>query len=220
MRVGLLGALLASLLCCGSAFAAFGPRPTVAEAHEVLASTFARYRIGYVVWYGPGLSDNFNVVEDSGSNILDVLPNDTDADGGPKFVAQVTQPTGGSVVVGPAGADVRFTPNNNFCAATSFTYPLNGGSTTTVSISMTCSNDAPEITAASGQTSPENSATSTVAGSVTASDPDPTAVAPAARAQSPEVRSFVEFLAANIVPALAGAPEAPEGKGARTAGAA
>jgi DNA-binding transcriptional LysR family regulator len=37
-----------------------------------------------------------------------------------------------------------------------------------------------------------------------------TAVAPAARAQSPEVRSFIDFLAANIVPALAGAPEAPE----------
>jgi hypothetical protein len=59
MRVGLLGALLASFLCCGSAFGAFGPRPTVAEAHEFLASTFARYRIGYVVWYGPGLTDNF-----------------------------------------------------------------------------------------------------------------------------------------------------------------
>ena len=36
------------------------------------------------------------------------------------------------------------------------------------------------------------------------------AVAPAARAQAPEVRSFIDFLAANIVPALAGAPEAPE----------
>ena len=47
-----------------------------------------------------------------------------------------------------------------------------------------------------------------------------TAVAPAARAQSPEVRSFVEFLAANIVPALAGAPEAPEGRATRKAGAA
>src|SRR5690606_8799284 len=34
-----------------------------------------------------------------------------------------------------------------------------------------------------------------------------TAVAPAARAQSPEVRSFVDFLAANVVPALAGAPD-------------
>jgi hypothetical protein len=54
----LLGALLASFLCCGSAYSAFGPRASVAEAHEVLASTFARYRIGYVVWYGPGLFDN------------------------------------------------------------------------------------------------------------------------------------------------------------------
>src|SRR5690606_35489386 len=34
-----------------------------------------------------------------------------------------------------------------------------------------------------------------------------TAVAPADRAQAPEVRSFVDFLAANVVPALAGAPD-------------
>jgi hypothetical protein len=59
MRVGLLGAMLVSLLCCGSASAAYSPQPTVAEAHEFLASTFARYRIGYVVWYGPGLTDNY-----------------------------------------------------------------------------------------------------------------------------------------------------------------
>jgi DNA-binding transcriptional LysR family regulator len=39
-----------------------------------------------------------------------------------------------------------------------------------------------------------------------------TAVSPADRAAEPAVRSFVDFLAANIVPALAGAPEAPEGK--------
>jgi DNA-binding transcriptional LysR family regulator len=37
-----------------------------------------------------------------------------------------------------------------------------------------------------------------------------TAVSPADRAASPEVRSFVDFLGANIVPALAGAPETPE----------
>jgi DNA-binding transcriptional LysR family regulator len=36
------------------------------------------------------------------------------------------------------------------------------------------------------------------------------AVSPAARAADPAVRSFVDFLAANIVPALAGAPESPE----------
>ncbi|MEJ0099104.1 MAG: LysR family transcriptional regulator [Pseudomonadota bacterium] len=37
-----------------------------------------------------------------------------------------------------------------------------------------------------------------------------TAVSPAARAVEPAVRSFVDFLAANIVPALAGAPETSE----------
>lgn len=40
-----------------------------------------------------------------------------------------------------------------------------------------------------------------------------TAVAPADRSQAPEVRSFIDFLAANVVPALAGAPEAPEARG-------
>ena len=39
-----------------------------------------------------------------------------------------------------------------------------------------------------------------------------TAVSPATRAGEPAVRSFVDFLAANIVPALAGAPEAPEAR--------
>jgi DNA-binding transcriptional LysR family regulator len=37
-----------------------------------------------------------------------------------------------------------------------------------------------------------------------------TAVSPAGRAADPAVRSFVEFLAANVVPALAGAPEVAE----------
>lgn len=39
-----------------------------------------------------------------------------------------------------------------------------------------------------------------------------TAVSPAGRAAEPAVRSFVEFLAANIVPALAGAPEAADAR--------
>ena len=37
-----------------------------------------------------------------------------------------------------------------------------------------------------------------------------TAVSPAERAAEPAVRSFIEFLAANVVPALAGAPEAAQ----------
>lgn len=41
-----------------------------------------------------------------------------------------------------------------------------------------------------------------------------TAVSPAERAAEPAVRSFIDFLAANIVPALAGAPEAAEQRAA------
>lgn len=88
-------------------------------------------------------ADNLNVNEDSGATTIPVLANDTDPDGGPKFVQSVTQPIGGSVTIGVGGVDVTFTPNANFCASTSFNYTLNGGSSATVSITMTCSNDAP-----------------------------------------------------------------------------
>ena len=89
------------------------------------------------------VADNFNINEDSGANSLAVLGNDTDVDAGPKFVQSVTQPTGGVVAITNAGANVSFTPNLNFCAATSFSYTLNGGSSTTVNLTMTCFNDAP-----------------------------------------------------------------------------
>lgn len=46
-----------------------------------------------------------------------------------------------------------------------------------------------------------------------------TAVTTAERAQAPEVRSFIDFLAANIVPALAGAPEGEARGPARRAAA-
>lgn len=88
------------------------------------------------------VADSFTIVEDSGANTLDVLLNDTDVDAGPKFVQSVTQPTGGVVAITNAGANVSFTPSTNFCASTSFNYTLNGGSTATVSITMTCITDA------------------------------------------------------------------------------
>lgn len=101
-------------------------------------------------------ADNANINEDSGANTILVLANDPDPDGGPKLVQSVTQPSGGTVTIGPAGAHVVFTPNANFCASTSFSYTLNGGSSATVSISMTCSNDAPNaVGTLSNQSYPE-----------------------------------------------------------------
>jgi DNA-binding transcriptional LysR family regulator len=42
-----------------------------------------------------------------------------------------------------------------------------------------------------------------------------TAVSPAQRAADPAVRSFIEYLGAHVVPALAGAPEQPAAAPAR-----
>lgn len=88
-------------------------------------------------------ADNTTVNEDSGATVINVLSNDPDPDGGPKFVQTTTQPTGGSVSIGAGGTNVSFTPNTNVCGSTSFSYTLNGGSSATVSVTVTCLNDAP-----------------------------------------------------------------------------
>ncbi|MBL0028877.1 MAG: Ig-like domain-containing protein [Rhodanobacteraceae bacterium] len=88
-------------------------------------------------------ADGLTVNEDSGTTVIDVLANDLDPDGGPKFVQSTTQPAGGIVTIGVNGTNVSFAPNANVCGPTSFSYSLNGGSSATVSVSVTCQNDAP-----------------------------------------------------------------------------
>ncbi|MBL0040584.1 MAG: Ig-like domain-containing protein [Xanthomonadales bacterium] len=88
-------------------------------------------------------ADGVTVNEDSGATVIDVLANDPDPDGGPKFVQSTTQPAGGTVTIGVNGTNVSFAPNANVCGPTSFSYSLNGGSSATVSVSVTCQNDAP-----------------------------------------------------------------------------
>jgi VCBS repeat-containing protein len=92
------------------------------------------------------VNDAATVGEDSGTAAIDVLANDTDADGGPMQVQGVTQPAGASVLITGSGSGVSYTPNADFCtsgAADTFTYTLNGGSTATVSVTVTCVDDAP-----------------------------------------------------------------------------
>ncbi len=94
------------------------------------------------------------VNEDAGATAVDVLTNDTDVDTGPKNIASFTTPTanGGTVVgTGPVGAytGLTYQPAANYCnhspgaAFDTFTYTLNGGSTATVSMTVTCVNDPP-----------------------------------------------------------------------------
>jgi alpha-tubulin suppressor-like RCC1 family protein len=87
------------------------------------------------------VDDADTVLEDSGAAAIDVLANDTDVDGGPKLVIGKTNGTNGAVVIIGAGAGLIYTPNHDYCGPDSFTYTLNGGSTATVSITVTCVDD-------------------------------------------------------------------------------
>jgi hypothetical protein len=91
------------------------------------------------------VDDTTTVLEDSGATTIDVLANDTDGDGGPKTVTGKTNGAHGTVAITNAGADLTYTPDANYCNDGSptddFTYTLNGGSTATVSVTVTCVDD-------------------------------------------------------------------------------
>ena len=89
----------------------------------------------------PVAVDDSATVSQSAPETLDVLANDTDADGGPKTVASATAPEHGAATVAADGSNVTYTPAEGYCGADTFTYTLNGGSTATVSITVTCSPD-------------------------------------------------------------------------------
>ena len=99
--------------------------------------------------------DGRSMVEDDPATSLNPLANDTDVDGGPKEIAYFTQPSHGTVTgVGTAGhwTDLKYQPNANYCnyvnghpelsgPSDDFTYTLNLGSTTTVSLTVDCRDD-------------------------------------------------------------------------------
>ena len=78
---------------------------------------------------------------------IDVLANDTNPDGGPKQIDSVTQPAHGTVAITGGGTGLTYQPNANYCndgnPTDDFTYTLNGGSTATVAVSVTCDADPP-----------------------------------------------------------------------------
>ncbi len=122
------------------------------------------------------VNDSATVNEDSGANTIDVQANDTDPDGGPISITSVTQPANGTVVITNAGADLTYAPNANYCNSVSgpvdsFTYTLTpGGSTTTVSVTVTCVDDNPTAVA-DAATVVEDSGANTI--NVLANDTDP-----------------------------------------------
>ena len=93
------------------------------------------------------VNDSASVGEDSGATAISVLLNDTDIDGGPKTIASKTNSANGTVTITGGGTGLTYQPNANYCNDGSpldaFTYTLNGGSTATVSLTVTCVNDPP-----------------------------------------------------------------------------
>ncbi|MCX7553942.1 Ig-like domain-containing protein [Marinicella sp. S1101] len=88
------------------------------------------------------VADAAQVEENSVDNVLDLLSNDTDSDGGEQFIASVTQPANGTVAIGVDGADVSYTPDVDYCndgdPTDDFSYTLNGGSSATAAVTVTC----------------------------------------------------------------------------------
>jgi VCBS repeat-containing protein len=136
------------------------------------------------------VDDAATVNEDSGANALDVLANDTDIDGGPRSVTSVVQPANGAVLITGGGSGLSYAPSANYCnnppgtTPDTFGYTLNGGSSATVSVTVTCVNDAPSVAPESfdaigntglfvGTTRPATQAGKEITGSVLTNDTDP-----------------------------------------------
>ncbi|HQW80541.1 MAG TPA: tandem-95 repeat protein [Pseudomonadota bacterium] len=118
------------------------------------------------------VADVATVNEDSGSNTIDVLGNDSDIDGGTNLVTAVGTATNGTTAVGPAGANVTYTPNGNYCGPDSFTYTITGGSSATVTVTVTCIDDGPAAAVADSVTVNEDSGANTIT-VLTNDTPDP-----------------------------------------------
>ena len=102
-------------------------------------------------------ADAATVTEDSSATVIDVLANDTDAESDAITVTGVTAAAHGSTTF--TAADVSFTPAADYCGSDSFTYSVDGGASATVSVTVTCMNDAPVVDLDTGAGGTGSSAT-------------------------------------------------------------
>ena len=89
------------------------------------------------------VGDSKTVAAGSAATAVDVLANDTDADGGTMAVGSTTQPAHGTAAITTGGAGVTYKPKAKYCNSggpqrDTFKYTLNGGSEATVSVKVTC----------------------------------------------------------------------------------
>ena len=89
------------------------------------------------------VDDTRTVSEDNGSTGFLPLVNDTDVEGDPISIIDVTDPAHGSTTFN--ASSIVYTPDADYCGPDSFDYTVNGGDTATVSVTVTCVNDAPVV---------------------------------------------------------------------------
>ncbi len=106
------------------------------------------------------VADSKTLAEDDPATSIDVLANDTEPDGGSKTVASVTQGAHGTVAITNSGADLTYEPASGYCGSDHFEYAVNGGSTATVTVEVTCSGNPPGAVADSKTLAEDAPATS------------------------------------------------------------
>ncbi|MEA1974003.1 MAG: Ig-like domain-containing protein, partial [Bacillota bacterium] len=89
----------------------------------------------------PKANDDNEVTDEETPVTIDVLVNDTDVDGGDKYIDSFEQGSNGSVT--QSINELIYTPNVDFYGDDSFTYSLNGGSAATVYITVNNVDDPP-----------------------------------------------------------------------------
>jgi hypothetical protein len=93
-------------------------------------------------------ADTLTAAEDSGANAVNVLANDTDAEGDTLTINAVTQGAHGLVVITGGGTGLTYSPTPDFNGSDAFTYTIddgNGGTATgNVSVVVTPVNDDPD----------------------------------------------------------------------------
>ncbi len=123
------------------------------------------------------VNDSDTTAEDTPVTI-DVLANDTDVENDTLTVVSVTQPANGTAVINGDGT-ITYTPDDNFCATDTFTYTITDGDlgdTATVTVTVTCVNDAP-VAVDDADTTPEDTpVTTNVLANDTDIDNDPLSV--------------------------------------------
>jgi hypothetical protein len=187
-------------LSAGGSLDALATMPTAGTLHLILDV------FGYFRDDTPPIAvdDSAIVNEDSPPTTMDVLANDTDPDAGPIAVGSVTQPANGTVVITSGGADLTYEPDPDYCNAPPgttpdpVTYSLSpGGSTATVSLTVTCVNDAPVLAGPGTVSFTENGPPVTVAPALTAQDVDDTSLESATVTITNLLDAGAEILAAD-----------------------